>query len=219
MTAQELINQSLRLIGELRTGRSASTLEYADALAALNQLLAAWSAENVPVFQVVKDVHALTGVISYTMGPSATINTARPTRIKSAAVVASSVSAPLELVTALQWTSLVDRSRAGKFAKSLYCDYGFPAVTVSLWPTPASGGSLELFSFKPLPSFAAISDTVALPPGYEQALAYNLAVSLFPEYIGARMDATVPAIAASSKAALSALNDHVHGITPGQVAA
>jgi len=51
------------------------------------------------------------------------------------------------------------------------------AVTLNVWPVGAPG-TIEVHSLQALQSFAAIGDTVALPPGYEAAIRFNLASTL-----------------------------------------
>ena len=87
----------------------------------------------------------------------------------------------------------------------LYNDANAPLATVALYPYPTENVSLELYSWQALAQFADLVTPVALPDGYEEAVIYNLAVRLAPEY-GRALDATVAALAIQSKAAIEALN-------------
>src|SRR4030095_5092996 len=175
MTVQEFVNSTLRLIRVLDSGETPTATESNDALAALNQLIASWSAAGVPIYQEAKDTIPLTGATNY---PLAT----RPVRITSAQVNYSGISFPVAIVPSQVWTQPKDRTATSKFAKELYSDGAFPTGNVSLWPAPTTGSTLELFSLKPLTQFASLGDTISLPPGYEQALRFALAGVLAPEY-------------------------------------
>ena len=203
MTVQELVDKSLQLIGVIAPGETPATTERDDAFAILNNLLANWSAQQIPLFSVQLQTVALTGAASYAL-------TTRPTRIKSAQVVSTggATQAPA-LVDALGWAGVGDKTRTGLFAEVLYCDYAYPSATVSLSPRP-TGGTLEVYSFKPLTAFSALSATIDLPPGYERALRTNLAIELAPEY-GRPVTQELAAMAADAKNAITQLNSVVLG--------
>jgi hypothetical protein len=73
-----------------------------------------------------------------------------------------------------------------------------------LWPAPPAGSTLDVFSLKPLTAFNSLSDTINLPPGYEQALRFNLAGVLAPEY-GSALPPEYVAAATEAKAAVAAM--------------
>lgn len=205
MTAQELINSAMRALGELASGETPTTQESNDAFERLNQLLASWSAENLPIPYLAVESFALTGAQSYTIGPSGTFNTARPLRLVAAnSVAANGAASPAEVITARQWTEIRDKSRGGTLAEKVYLNPGYPLGTLYVWPK-ATGSQIELHSYKALAAFPSLSTTVDLPPGYERALIFGLALDLAPEYGRPVGDALAKA-AAESKAALAALN-------------
>lgn len=197
-TVQEFVNSTLRLIRVLDSGETPTATESNDALVALNQLISSWSAAGVPIYFISRDQIPLTGAQTYTL-------TQRPLRIRAADIAVAGIALNLKLITAEEWAAIIDKTQAGKFAQSLFYDGAFPNPTIYLWPTPAPGGVLEIWSIKPLTGFASLADTIDLPPGYEQGLRYNLGMVLAPEY-GSALPPEVAAVAAESKAAIAALN-------------
>jgi len=204
-TVQNIADEALQLIGILVPGRGANPAEYQAVLDALNQIVDAFSADGLTIYQMVREVFVLTGMPSYTIGASATFNTTRPEKIRAAAVISTNGSMPCQVVSAEKFSSIIDRSATGAFADFVCCDYDFPISTIYLWPAPASG-SLELWSYKPLTGFVALTDTVNFPPGYLECLKFNLAVVIAPMFPGARLAQTIPAKAQMAKASLGALN-------------
>jgi hypothetical protein len=75
---------------------------------------------------------------------------------------------------------------------------------INLYPDPQSALSLVISSWKQLQSFALISTTFALPPGYERAIIYNFAI----EIAGGMIEpaASVVKVARESKAAIMRIN-------------
>lgn len=209
MTVQEFLTDTLVLINVVDPGGSPSASETTHARLLANRILSSWSAAGVPVHTTSKDTVALTGATSYSRSGSN-----RPIKIRNASVVVGGKSKPVEIVTSDQWAAYPDRTGTGKFADILYCDYAYPAASVSLLPVPASGGSLELYCIKPLSELSlTLSDTLDLPPGYEQALQCALAVAVAPSYRGsAKLSDEILAGAKEAKEAIARLNAENLGI-------
>jgi len=218
MTVQELINAALRTIGVLASGESPSSEESADGLAALNQLVASWTAQALPIYQITRESFPLTGALSYTIGTGQTFNTVRPIKIKAASVISmNNIAKAVRVVSAEEWATVLDKAATGTFAEVLFYDGGFPSGTIRMAPVPLFGSSLELYSYKPLSQFASLGDSISLPDGYLRALRFNLAVDLAPEF-GRVIDPTLAAIANDAKTSIFGLNAAVLGPpAPGAV--
>ena len=183
MTAQDLVNQALTLIGRLGQGRGAGTSESTVAFNALNLMLDSWSTKRTRVFQIGNATYALAaGTESYVIGTGQVWNGPRPTAIESADIVAtiggSSKNSyfPLQIISQKEFARLQTLGDQADVPKSLYYDNAYPYGTVYLYPTPALAISIELYVWTPLTQFATISTAVAFPAGY----AYNLAVEIAP---------------------------------------
>jgi hypothetical protein len=144
---------------------------------------------------------------SFTIGPGGQLAAPRPARCDSIAASSGTYRGPVDIVSAAEWATMLEPSGAPiTIPIELYVDYGFPAVTLNLWPVPQSGGTIEVHSLQAFAAFAALTDPVALPPGYEAAIRYNLAVALLPEYPRSEADPSLPAQAQNYKASLVQLN-------------
>jgi hypothetical protein len=64
----------------------------------------------------------------------------------------------------------------------LYNDGAYPNSRLYLWGYPSVANDLELFTWQQLSSFPSQAATVSLPPGYAQAVVYNLAVCLNDQF-------------------------------------
>jgi hypothetical protein len=210
-TPQDLINAALREGRIIAPDEGPSTAESQDALLALNQLLDSLSAQVAPVFSLTRETFPLTGAASYTIGTGAAFNTTRPAKIESAAVNASGVVRTVNLATVEEWNSYTDKNRTGTFADLLWYDNNYPTATIWLIPKPLTGGSLEIYSYKPLTKFATLADTVSLPEGYERALIHLLAVELWPQFRQGDPPQSLMALAADAKTSIVGRNTAILG--------
>lgn len=182
MTGRELVSASLRLIGALAPGESMEATQATDGLAALNRMIDSWSNERLLINAYTPE-SALTlspGDATYTLGTSGDITT-RPILIAKALIRDGLTDYPVNILTLPQYAAIANKSTQG-VPDSLYDDGGYPQRTITLYPVPSSALSLVLFTLRPLAQIATLDASVSLPPGYEDALIYNLALRLSPEY-------------------------------------
>jgi hypothetical protein len=203
-TASDLIHSAMRLIGAIASGETLETFELNDGLVTLNQLLASWNTEGA---SLVSRKRLLIAVAS-TNGPYTLAE--RPVRIEAASVAAGGIDSQLELVDSAGWEATPEKQAQSVYVRKLYCDYGYPTAAVYIAPIPRMGGQLEMWIYVPLAQFASLAQVIDLPPGYEAAVRYNLAMALLPEYPRAQVDQTLAAQAQMYKASLVQLNAGNH---------
>ena len=184
-TAATIINRALRLLGAISSGASADTDEMADGLIALNAMIDSWNNERLMIYAIQDESLTLVdGQASYTIGTSGNLNTTRPVTIEGAYVRASSLDYTVRILNEQEYADIAAKSSESDIPE--YCYYK-PAMTSSqgvlyVYPVPTSANVMHLLTRTPFTAFASSATTVTLPPGYEQALAYNLAISIAPEY-------------------------------------
>lgn len=206
-TVRDIITSSMRLIGAVATGEPPQASELVDGLASLNRMLDRWSTESLFVYANVIETFSLVGGQQvYTMGPTGNFDTTRPTMIERAGVATSvDVEIPIEIVNQDQWASITVKNTQSTFPTKLYPVGTFPLETLNVWPMPSASANLVIYSRKPLSSFASINAAFSLPPGYEDAVMYSLALRLAPEY-GKVIDQALIIEAMESKEAIRRLN-------------
>jgi hypothetical protein len=153
---------------------------------------------------------------SFTIGPGGQLPKSRPARCDAIAASVSGYRNVLEIASADEWASLMEPSgQPIPLPLELYVEYSYPSVTLNVWP--ATSGTIDVHSLEQLTQFAAVTDTVDFPAGYEIALRYNFAVALLPEYPRSQADPSLPAQAQAFKASLMQLNASIHGsiLQPG----
>lgn len=179
VTAQVLINQAMEANGHLISGRTPGVSESTAALAVLNRLIDSWNIQRRFVMGLGSETVAVSS------GTRASALTTRPAHIERAEflITAGGVSGyavPLRIVGADEYSAVPNQGDVTPFPKVLWCDYGATA-TVYLAPTPATG-SVKVYTWIVLSSFALLSTSVTLLPGVQRALIQNLASELAPAY-------------------------------------
>ncbi len=215
VSAGHIVRRALRLCGVLAAGESLPADDAQDGLAVLNSLLELWRLQKLLVYAISRTTMAtVAGTATYTIGAGGAWNTTRPVRIEQAGFVDSSqspsVETPITILTDTQYENIVLKGQQGNWVLWLYYRPKYPLGEVVLWPVPTTARQVALYLWEPLAAVGTIQATVDLPPGYQIALEYNLAVLLAGEY-GVTFPpntagASVPELAESTKGILMKQN-------------
>lgn len=211
MTAASLIASSLRVIGVLASGENPPSNEAIDGLTTLNQLIESWSNEQLLIPNKIREVFPLVaGQQSYTMGVGGNFNTARAQRIENAIIQLAAtnpvVELPMKILNQDEYASIILKTLVSTFPLYVYCDGSYPLDSLSFWPVPnTTVNNVVLYSWKPLADLTTLTTALSLPPGYERALKYALALELAPEY-GKMLSEQGVELAVQSKAAIKRMN-------------
>ncbi|TXH13059.1 MAG: hypothetical protein E6R03_11890 [Hyphomicrobiaceae bacterium] len=205
-TIRDLITGSLRLIEEVGAGEACSAESAQDGLTALNAMLGTWSIQGNLVYTETTETFSLTASDpTKTIGATGDFVTARPIRVTAIVVnYGTADQYSLRIIDAEEYAMINDKTLSGD-PELVYVDGNFPNMGMTFWPVPTQTQSVTIYSQKPLSEYSSINDTLTVPPGYERAFRYNLAVEIAPEY-GKSASADVKSIAISSKAAVRTQN-------------
>lgn len=206
MTARDLINASLRLIGAIAPGETVSADEAFDGLSTLNRLIDSWSTEKLLIYQITKeDFTLVAGTQSYTIGSGGDFDTVRPIEIREALIRSGSSEYKLDILSLDRWASIIQKGISSEIPIAIYLDGAYPLNNLSVYPKPSAEVTLVLYSLKQISSISSLDSTLSLPPGYERALIYNFAKEVSPEY-GMQVNQLVFETANESKANIKRAN-------------
>ena len=207
MLVQDLIATSMSDLGLTAPEETPSPSELTRGQLSLNNMLASWSAQGLPIPTLTLERFPLTGQGLYSMGPSAEWPTVRPIKIEAVAVVSNNgARKAAHIATVEEFESFNDTTATGLFADLAFFDWAYPVMNVSLYPRPASGGQLEIQSYKPLTSYANLTDSVDLPPGYLRAIEWGLALELARTF-GVPVTPDLIQLANDAKLSVTGLNE------------
>lgn len=190
VTAREVVTEAFSLIGVETEGTTLSAYDSAYAFRSLNNMIRRWSTSGLTIPVVVREVFSVTANQStYTIGPGGDFDTSRPMGLTGASLLLNSSTPAVEVPTGLltddayeaikiktltniQWTNVY-------YNQSYASGFG----TIFLWPTPTvATNDLVLYRGEQLAVFPDLTTSSYVPPGYEDALSYQLALRLAVPY-------------------------------------
>lgn len=199
-TARSIITKAMLKAGILTKSEAPSADEASDALDALNAMLASWSNNELNIYVRAWENFPLAGGVGeYTIGAGQTFNTTRPLYLVEAHYRNGDIDYPLQIIKDETYNSIAFKN-IQSLPDSINYDNGYPIGKLRLYPIPSASYTLFLLSEKQIATFA-LDDDIDLPPGWERALIYNLAIELVPEY-GVEIPQTVIGIADTSLKAI-----------------
>lgn len=183
MLVRDFITLALRNAGVLGQGQTPGADMTNTAFQMANSMIGQWAAKRWLLYHLVNLTKVSTGAVSYTVGPSGDFDIAiRPTSIEAAFVsqnlgTPQQIDTPLEIIQSREDYNSIVMKQLVSFPYCLYYDNAFPMGVAYPWPAPnATTYSVTLTVKMVLAAFGDLSDDIALPAEYQEALTYNLAV-------------------------------------------
>lgn len=197
----------------LAPDQNPTSQEANDGLNVLNSMLDSWSLERLMIYQVQQNGYSWSASSSSkTIGSGGDFNTTRPTKISEEGNFfrdgSTSVDYPLTFLGDRDsYDRILLKSNTSSYPQWLFADMGYPLITLYVWPVPTLSLTLYLNTWKPLQNFTSLTTDMALPPGYQRAIEYNLAIEYAPEFgSAATISDDVRNIARMSKSNIKAIN-------------
>ncbi len=173
--AQTLIKAAMRAMGVLAAGETPTAAELSDGLECMRLMMRHWSDTNARIYYTTQDSIAMTGATYYTIGTGGDFDVDRPESIRGAYVD----STLLDIIDEARYRKLrliTVSSTAG------YLWYSPEYPLGKLYVIPTGGTTFYLDSLKPLADVDSLTALLILPPGYYEAIKWNLAIRLCPEF-------------------------------------
>ena len=186
-TATDIITDAALIggVGDQYNALDANSLSLG--LRLLNRMAQQWSAEFTPLFNIIDGFTGaptpgfvlVPGQAVYTIGPSNLLGV-RPTSIQEIYLVdGNNVSYYLNPISADEYSRLIYKVAPGR-PNRYYANFNETTIVVTMYPQPAYADNCHVMYLDLLQTFASGSTVLNMPPGYEEALIYNLALRLVP---------------------------------------
>jgi hypothetical protein len=205
-TALQMITRGMRIAQVLQKGESLDNDEAQDGLYAMNSMLDSWSIDRLYVYQILDEAFTLTvGTTSYTIGSGGVFNTTRPSKLDNSCFLRlGSLDYPVTLIDNQAYASILDKTITG-LPTMIYYEPAYPLGTIYFNRKPDQAYSFHCKSWKQLQQFTALTDTLSLPPGYQEAIEWSFAERYGLEYNDS-IPAQVKEIAAQARRLISSVN-------------
>jgi hypothetical protein len=219
-TALDLITDTLVDLGVLADEETPTDSQAQGGLRKLNNMLEDWNIQSFLVYGATSDVFPLiSNQGTYTIGTGGNFNIPRPNNIVSAAVrdislpAANRLDYALDILNDMEYQDIALKGLTTNLPMAIYFDNQFPLMNAYLYPIPSTTQySLVLWTSGIISSFA-LTDTVALAPGYKRAIMTNLCLELAPSY-GAQAVQVAEAMRRNAKSAKDNLKVQNFQLTP-----
>lgn len=193
-TGLDLVKAAMRLIQVSSVDTDLTAAELQDGIQSLNRMLDQWAVEELMLYQVKREAFELIqNQNPYTIGLGAIWNTVRPIKIVDAYLTLNNgnipVDYPMQVLNYDDYNAIRLKTLSTNFPGYIYYQPSFPIGEVYIYPLfapndPSTQGPalVTLTSWTPLPLITDPTAYIELPPGYWEAIVFNLAIRIAEEY-------------------------------------
>jgi len=208
----DLASSALKAAQIIAAGDTPSAQDVIDAQTICNQMLESWGAERLNVFTLTRTIFNLqASKQTYSLGAGGDFNMARPANIEYVSYIYNAnPSFPLETQIKMysdeDWARIPIKNVQNVLPEGVYDDGSFPLRNLSYWPIPNdSSVQTVIGAWTALTQFTDLTTDFTFPPGYIEAIKYNLAVRIAAEWPG-NISPTIAALAQDGIARIKTLN-------------
>jgi len=201
-TVLDLITTAATKLGAIQKGEELPADEANDSLDILVSWLDSESTVKGMIYQIQQESLTWTASsASLTIGSGGDFSTTRPIKIEEGTYFRDgTVDYPVTILRdRATYDSISSKTDSSTYPDYIYYEPSNPLGTLYVYPVPSSNITFKLNSWKQLQAFTALTDSLAMPPGYQWMIENNLAVHLEPVFNIPCPAATVREAAVSKK--------------------
>ena len=178
-TVAEIITDAMTKSGLLVAGETAETEDLATCLRALKHMLRTWAVKGVRLWLINNQTVTLTeDTATYALG-------VRALNLTQAWIRSSGNDTPVRIVSREEYNRYPAKTTTGRpFA--LFVDRDITATSVTLYPVPDAASEandvLHVVTKYQIQDVTDGAEDIEVPPEWTEALVYNLAVRIAPDF-------------------------------------
>lgn len=182
----DIITRAMKALKVLGATEVPSASEANDGLVAFNSMLDSWSLDNLFAYEVEESSFPLVaGTAQYSIGIGGVINQQRPLDIVQAYIRDSNNNNfGMSILTRERWNYIGNRGPTitSQIPTVLFYDPQYPLAYINVFPTPLLAYTCFFSNTRNQVTSAALTTNINMPPGYERAYVFNLAVEMASQF-------------------------------------
>jgi hypothetical protein len=203
---REIINAALAHIGAAENVNGPTAAQVDEALKQINRMLQSWSSQRNGIYSITTESFTLSpGQADYTYGSGGDFDSVRPTQILDCWVRDNNVDFIVLETTHYNYARITDKDIQTYYPEVFLHKDEYPLAKLTFYPVPNEAYPIYFHVLKPLSQYTNSANDLNLPPEYEEAVEWNLAMRLAPRYLG-ETPQTVASMAAQSYRSLKRLH-------------
>jgi len=192
----DLITEALSIMGEYAPGEALDAASVSSLLFTLGGAIDGLGGEPLAIYSDgILSYNTTAAKQSYTLGPDVgndwITTAAAPSEIVRIGVVSNGMELPIEIINAQQWAGFALKTLQSSIVSAAWPQYGAVSHTLYFWPVPSTVLAVKLYTLQQVPTFTASTDSIVLPPGYQEFLTYDLVIKSASKF-GAALPEWVP---------------------------
>jgi hypothetical protein len=211
-TVQDIVTFAHQQNGVGANGQTLSAFDLASGLTWMQKTLSQWQRRRWLIWQLVDVAATATGALNYTVGTGQSFNVPRPDRIEMAYARLLSgalpIDYPLSLLNSHEDYAALPIKQLSTFPAAAFYDPGMPNGLLYVWPLPNAQWEIHMLVKQQIGNVVSLTDVLAMPPEYEEALTWTLAAKLRPSY-GLPPDPTINAAMVAAMATIRVANAQI----------
>ncbi len=182
-TVLSIVTDAMVEIGAYAPGETISAVHQQLGLLRFQNQLDSWQAESLSLNLQDRQVFTLTsGTSSFTIGPTGSLVTQRPSFIEGVNYIipgtSPSTEVPMAPLTNDQYLSISQKGLSSSLPQQFYYNATATNGTMNIWPVVSQNVDLALYLEKGIDIPTTINTAVLGPQGYAEAFMYQLALRL-----------------------------------------
>jgi hypothetical protein len=182
MTVIDIITRALKLTGIQSSNEDVDSDDAKDARLQINGIIEKWNVDKLKSYaQSDVSFTLIPGQNTYTIGPAGDFDTDRPVRIENMFVRdpgGQDLDYKVRGISFDEYKAIRLKTIESYWPRYFYYNPAFPLGTLQFYPTPSKAYTVHITEWIKYGDYAATSDTVALPTGFNELLVYQLAVEM-----------------------------------------
>jgi hypothetical protein len=179
LTAIEIVEAAFNTLGIAQEGEALTDRMAADGMRALNLLVKTWGAQEHLWTLTEGTVALVADTAAYAISP-------KPMRVLSVRRRQSGIDTPLGMFSRTEYFDQPNKTASPSTPVNFYYDPQASTGTLYLWPAPSSSAAsqftIHMTYLRRMNDLVTNADNLDMPQEWLEAVVYNLAVRLMPQY-------------------------------------